>query len=163
MSLIERLKRGVVARDARRPSFSPIDLIVRNRMRLKVRAKVAYAIDRQAIALGEKPKDIRNLKRQNITDLGFCISVVNMGSTRLAVSEVGLIGWFDAPRISLFEPMLHDNKPWPRVLMPGEEVIAPFRHSAEGPHRPAPDASGLREDSSRRDVFRRRSGVRFYA
>ncbi len=27
MSLIERLKRGVVPRDARRPSFSPIDLI----------------------------------------------------------------------------------------------------------------------------------------
>ena len=91
-----------------------------------MRAKVAYAIDRPAIALGEKPKDFRNLKRQNITDLGFCILVVNSGTTRLTVSDIGLMGWFDSSRISLFEPMLQDNKPWPRVVMPGEEVITHF-------------------------------------
>ena len=163
MSLIERLKRGVVARDARRPSFSPIDLIVRNRMRLKVRAKVAYAIDRQAIALGEKPKDIRNLKRQNITDLGFCISVVNMGSTRLAVSEVGLIGWFDAPRISLFEPMLHDNKPWPRVLMPGEEVIAHFGTRLKG-HTVLPQMRRVYAKTAHEEMFFGGGpAIRFYA
>ena len=91
-----------------------------------MRAKVAYAIGYQAIAQGEKPKDFRNLKRQKITDLGFCISVLNSGTTRLTVSEVGLMGWFDSPQISLFEPMLHDNKPWPSVLLPGEEVITLF-------------------------------------
>ncbi len=45
------------------PRLVPLISLVRNRIRLKVRAKVAYAIDRLAIALGEKPKDFRNLKR----------------------------------------------------------------------------------------------------
>jgi len=42
------------------------------------------------------------------------------------------MGWFDSPRISLFEPMLHDNKPWPRVLLPGEEVITHFGTRLKG-------------------------------
>lgn len=132
MSLIERLNRNSVTKDVQRPSFNPLGLITRSRVRLKVRAKIAYAIDRQAIALGEKPQDFRNLKQQNITDLGFCVSVVNSGSSRVTLSEVGLIGWFDAPRISLHEPMLHDNKPWPRVLMPGDEVVTHFGTRLKG-------------------------------
>lgn len=63
MSITERLNRSAVARESRCPVFSPVSLIMRNKVRLKVRAKVASAIDRQAIALGEKPKDFRNLKR----------------------------------------------------------------------------------------------------
>ena len=132
MSLIERLNRSALAREPGLPAFHPARLITGKRIRLKVRAKIAYAIDRQAIALGEKLKDFRNLKRQNITDLGFCITVVNSGSSRVTVSEVGLIGWFDTPRISLHEPLLHDNKPWPRMLMPGEEVITHFGTSLKG-------------------------------
>lgn len=163
MSIIERLNRSAVARESRRPVFSPVSLIVRNKVRLKVRAKVAYAIDRQAIALGEKPKDFRNLKRQNITDLGFCISVVNSGTTRLTISEVGLMGWFDSPRISLFEPMLHDNKPWPRVLLPGEEVITHFGTRLKG-HTVLPQMRRVYAKTAYEETFFGGGpAIRFYA
>jgi hypothetical protein len=94
--------------------------------RVRVRAKLAFALGRDAIALSERLEDFAKLGRERVTDIGFCISVRNDGGFPVNVVEVGLIGRFSSPRIALHEPLLHDNKPWPRRLAPGEEVVAHF-------------------------------------
>jgi hypothetical protein len=42
----------------------------------------------------------------------------------VTITEVGFTGRFESPQVALHEPLLHDNKPWPRRLGPGESVIA---------------------------------------
>jgi hypothetical protein len=58
-----------------------------------------------------------------LTGPSRCIEIVNEVRRSLICAEVGLAGRFDAPRITMHGPMLHDNKGWPRRLDPGELVV----------------------------------------
>ncbi len=92
--------------------------------RVRVRPKIAYAFAGDAIALSDSPSDLAKLGKKAIADFGFCIDVLNEGETTITVTEVGLAGWFETPQVAVHEPLLHDNKPWPRVLRPGDNVVA---------------------------------------
>ena len=47
----------------------------------------------------------------------------------MRIDEIGLTGWFEDPWLSMSEPHLHDNGPWPRWLAPGATTIAYFDSS----------------------------------
>jgi hypothetical protein len=113
--------------------LSPIDLVRKFRggdidiepaPRLNLRAKVAYAIAGPALAITDRPGDISHLGREAVASVGLCLDIFNEGDDPATVTEVGLVGRFDSPRVAVHEPLLHDNKPWPRLLQPGERVIA---------------------------------------
>ncbi len=93
-------------------------------LRLSVRPKIAYAISNDAIAIAERLKDLLAFRRQPVADVGLCVEVVNRGEKAVTITEVGFTGRFESPQVALHEPLLHDNKPWPRRLGPGEKVIA---------------------------------------
>ena len=93
------------------------------RPRLRLRAKVAYALSGHAIAITDRPADIAHLGQEVLASLGLCLEVFNDGDDAVTITEVGLTGRFDSPRVAVHEPLLHDNKPWPRILQPGEQVI----------------------------------------
>ena len=92
--------------------------------KLRLRAKVAYALSGQAIAITDRPGDIAHLGKETIANIGLCLDIFNDGDEAVTVTEVGLTGRFDSPRVAVHEPLLHDNKSWPRTLQPGEQVIA---------------------------------------
>jgi hypothetical protein len=117
-----------------RPSFggrsnSDGDVIVEPRIRLRVRPKITYAFAGDGIAISDQPGDLAKLGKESIAEIGLCIDVLNDGDAPITIAEVGLAGWFESPQIAEHEPLLHDNKPWPRTLKPGENVIA---HLASG-------------------------------
>jgi len=117
-----------------RPSFggrssSDGDALVEPKVRLRVRPKIIYAFAGDAIAISDQPGDLAKLGKESIAEIGLCIEVVNDGDANITVAEVGLAGWFESPQIAVHEPLLHDNKPWPRTLKPGENVVA---HLATG-------------------------------
>jgi len=91
--------------------------------RLRLKAKLAYALSGQTIAITDRPGDIAHLGRDVIANVGLCLEIFNDGGDAVTITEVGLIGHFDSPRVAVHEPLLHDNKPWPRTLQPGEQVI----------------------------------------
>jgi hypothetical protein len=90
---------------------------------LEVRTKIAYAISGQAIAITDRPGDLAHLGKETIAGVGLCLDIFNQGDHTITVTEAGLVGLFDSPRVAVHEPLLHDNKPWPRTLEPGERVI----------------------------------------
>ena len=92
--------------------------------RLDLRVKIAYAISGQAIAITDRPGDIAHLGKETISGVGLCLDIFNEGDDAVTITEVGLIGRFESPQLAVHEPLLHDNKPWPRTLQPGERVIA---------------------------------------
>jgi hypothetical protein len=92
--------------------------------RLRLKAKVAYAISGQAIAITDRPGDIAHLGKEVIASVGLCLDIFNDGDEEVTVTEVGFVGRFDKPQLAVHEPLLHDNGPWPRTLQPGEQVIA---------------------------------------
>jgi len=92
--------------------------------RLRLRTKVAYAIPGPAIAITDRPGDIAHLGKEVMANVGLCLEVFNDGDDAVSITEVGFVGWFDRPQLAVHEPLLHDNKPWPRVLQPGQQVIA---------------------------------------
>ena len=91
---------------------------------LWVRPQVAYGISREALALTDSPRELRALESRRISSPTLGLQIGNTGREAIIVDEVGLVGWFDRPRIGMREPLLHDGKPWPRILAPGETVIA---------------------------------------
>ncbi|MDP6624344.1 MAG: hypothetical protein QF754_18975 [Alphaproteobacteria bacterium] len=100
--------------------------------RLSVRPKIAYAISNDAIAIAERLKDLLAIRRQPVAEVGLCVEVVNRGEQAVTITEVGFTGRFESPQVALHEPLLHDNKPWPRRLGPGESVIAHAGSSLKG-------------------------------
>ncbi len=101
-------------------------------LRLSVRPKIAYAISNDAIAIAERLKDLLAIRRQPVAEVGLCVEVVNRGEQAVTITEVGFTGRFKSPQVALHEPLLHDNKPWPRRLGPGESVIAHAGSSLKG-------------------------------
>ncbi|HJP22696.1 MAG TPA: hypothetical protein QF861_14180 [Alphaproteobacteria bacterium] len=101
-------------------------------LRLSVRPKIAYAISNDAIAIAERLKDLLAIRRQPVAEVGLCVEVVNRGEQAVTITEVGFTGRFESPQVALHEPLLHDNKPWPRRLGPGESVIAHAGSSLKG-------------------------------
>ena len=101
-------------------------------LRLSVRPKIAYAISNDAIAIAERLKDLKALRRQPVADVGLCVEVENQGEEAVTITEIGFTGRFESPQVALHEPLLHDNKPWPRRLGPGEKVIAHAGSSLKG-------------------------------
>ena len=91
---------------------------------LWVRPQVAYGISREALVLTDSPRELRALESQRVSSPTLCLQIGNTGREAVIVDEVGLVGWFGRPRIGMREPLLHDGKPWPRTLAPGETVIA---------------------------------------
>jgi len=117
-----------------RPSFggrsnSDGDVIVEPKVRLRVRPKITFAFAGDGIAISDQPGDLAKMGKESIAEIGLCIDVFNDGDASIAIAEVGLAGWFESPQIAVHEPLLHDNKAWPRTLQPGENVIA---HLATG-------------------------------
>lgn len=99
------------------------------RERIRVRPKITYAFAGDGIAISDQPADLAKLGKGSVAEIGLCIDISNEGETSVTIAEVGLAGWFESPQIAEHEPLLHDNRPWPRVLKPGEQVIA---HLASG-------------------------------
>ncbi|CAK0757390.1 conserved hypothetical protein [Gammaproteobacteria bacterium] len=54
------------------------------------------------------------------------IEINNLSKFAVTVKEVGLRSRFSKKRMSLINPVLYDEKPWPRKLDPREIVIVPF-------------------------------------
>ncbi len=98
--------------------------VIKAKRRLRVRPKITYAFAGDGIAISDQPGDLAKLGKTSVADIGLCIEISNEGGADITVAEVGLAGWFDSPRIAEYEPLLHDNRPWPRLLKPGEHVIA---------------------------------------
>lgn len=142
--------------------LNPLIMIAQPKIYLRVRAKIVCAVGKQAIALGDRPQDFKDLQSKIFLDPGFCISVQNCGKIKVTLSEVGLTGWSDKPRISLHEPMLHDNKPWPRILFPGDTVVTHFGTRLKG----HPVLSSMRrvyaKTSNEDEFFGSGPAVRFY-
>ena len=113
MALLERFARGV-------PTGWGMGA------RLRVRPKLAIAIARETVVLSDHPRAVNALSARPLTGPSLCLEIVNDGRRPLVCAEVGLAGRFDAPRITMHEPMLHDSKGWPRRLDPGESVITYF-------------------------------------
>jgi len=102
---------------------------VKTKRRIRVRPKITYAFAGDGIAISDQPSDLAKLGKDSVADIGLCIEIRNDGDADITVAEVGLAGWFESPRVAEYEPLLHDNQPWPRRLKPGENVIA---HLASG-------------------------------
>ena len=113
MALLERFARGV-------PTGWGMGA------RLRVRPKLAIAIARETVVLSDHPREVNALSARPLTGPSLCLEIVNDGRRPLVCAEVGLAGRFDAPHITMHEPMLHDSKGWPRRLDPGESVITYF-------------------------------------
>ncbi len=97
-----------------------------------VRARLTYAIGPATIAMGDDITAFRGLKARPLTPPGLCVEVSNFGEERVTIVEVGLTRGEDGPQIAQREPYLHDNGPWPRVLEPGEAVVAHFGSGLAG-------------------------------
>lgn len=94
-------------------------------------ARLAHAIGRATIAIGDSPTDFRGLGANRLAPLGLCVVVSNTDRFPVTITEVGLTRGEEGPQISLREPLLHDRGPWPRTLAPGEEVVAHFGSGLE--------------------------------
>lgn len=92
--------------------------------RLRLRAKVAYALSGHTIAIMDRPSDITHLGHEVLASVGLCLEIFNDEDDEVTITEVGLTGRFDSPRVAVHEPLLHDKKTWPRILQPGEQVIS---------------------------------------
>ena len=123
------VRRRLVAR--RRPSVARAVAGVR----LRVRPKIAFAIGNQAMAMSHSPRALRTVEAHRTCQTGLCLEVRNDGREPVRIDEIGLCGWFEDPWLSMAEPHLHDNGPWPRWLKPGATTIAYFDSSLR--HNPA--------------------------
>jgi hypothetical protein len=96
----------------------------RDTRRLRVRPKVAYAISREAVAMGDRPNELAAIAKSSLATPTLCLVIENVGREAVTVDEVGLSGWFDRPRLAMDEPLFHDAKGWPRRLAPGDSMVA---------------------------------------
>ena len=102
--------------------------------RLHVIPKLATPVGSEAIALGDGPGEMRHIPGHALDRSGLCLLIVNAGIETVVASEIGLIGRWGRPRVTMREPLLHDARAWPRRLEPGDSVVAYFssnikRHS----------------------------------
>lgn len=97
--------------------------------RLRVRPKIAFAIGDQAMAMSHSPRALRTVEAHRTCQTGLCLEIRNDGREPVRIDEIGLTGWFEDPWLSMSEPHLHDNGPWPRWLEPGATTIAYFDSS----------------------------------
>ena len=88
---------------------------------------MAYGVSRETLILTDRPRDLRALEPRRVSSPTLCLQIGNGGREPVTVDEIGLVGWFDRPRIGMREPLLHDGKPWPRKLAPDETVIVYLR------------------------------------
>ncbi len=107
------------------------------RLKLRVRPKIAFAIGSEAMAMSHRPRALRAVEPHRACQTGLCLDIRNQGAEPVRIDEIGLTGWFEEPWLSMAEPHLHDNGPWPRWLDPGATMIAYFdssvrRHPALG-------------------------------
>ena len=110
------------------------------RLKLRVRPKIAFAIGPEAVAMSHSPRALRAVEPHRACRAGLCLEIRNLGAEPVRIDEIGLTGWFEEPWLSMAEPHLHDNGPWPRWLEPGATTIAYF-DSSLGRH---PALSGVR-------------------
>ncbi len=92
--------------------------------RLRIRPKVAYAISREAVAMGDRPRELALIARSSLSTPTLCLVIDNVGREAVTIDEVGLAGWFDHPMLGMTEPLFHDALGWPRTLAPGDSVVA---------------------------------------
>ncbi|MSP52365.1 MAG: hypothetical protein EXQ91_08265 [Alphaproteobacteria bacterium] len=97
--------------------------LTRRNRRLRVRPNVAYAIAREAVEMGDRPRELASIAKQSVSGPTLCFHIDNVGRESITVAEVGLIGWFDSPCLTMEDPYLVDSKCWPRTLGPGESVV----------------------------------------
>ena len=109
-------------------------------VRLRVRPKIAFAIGRQAMAMSHSLWALRTVEAHRTCQTGLCLEIRNDGREPVRIDEIGLTGWFEDPWLSMAEPHLHDNGPWPRWLAPGATTIAYFDSSL----RENPTLGGVR-------------------
>ena len=102
--------------------------------RLTVVPKLVVPLGREAIAMADRPADVATVPGMTMSKVGLCVMIVNSGVEPVTVVEIGLVGRFGHPRIVMREPLLHDNKPWPRRLRAGETVVAYFASDIAGHH-----------------------------
>ena len=101
----------------------------RSRCKLRVRPKIAFAIGAHAMAMSHSPRALRAVEAHRSCQTGLCLEIGNDGAEPVRIDEIGLTGWFEDPWLSMTEPHLHDNGPWPRWLEPGATTIAYFDSS----------------------------------
>lgn len=113
-----------------RASADAGQLLVRNGG-VRIHARLAHAIGRATIAIGDEPTDFRGLRAKTVAPPGLCIVVSNRGKRPVTITEVGLTRGGDGPQIAMVLPHLHDRGAWPRTLNPGQEVVAHFGSDLE--------------------------------
>jgi hypothetical protein len=94
--------------------------------------KIAFAIGKQAMAMSHSPRALRTVEAHRACPAGLCLEIRNGGREPVRIDEIGLTGWFEDPWLSMAEPHLHDNGPWPRWLAPDVTTIAYFYASLRG-------------------------------
>ncbi len=94
--------------------------------RLHIVPKLATPVGSEAIALGDGPNEMRHIPGHALDRSGLCLLIVNAGVETMVASEIGLMGRLGRPRVTMREPLLHDAGAWPRVLDPGDSVVAYF-------------------------------------
>ena len=99
------------------------------RVKLRVRPKIAFAIGAEAMAMSHSPRALKTVEAHRACQTGLCLEIRNDGREPVRIDEIGLTGWFEDPWLSMAEPHLHDNGPWPRWLEPGATAIAYFDSS----------------------------------
>ena len=89
------------------PAMTAVDRLVRGGALLRRRG--------DALA---RSRSGAQLKLRVLPKIAFAI-----GAEAVAMSH-RLTGWFEDPWLSMAEPHLHDNGPWPRWLEPGATITA---------------------------------------
>lgn len=102
--------------------------------RLHVVPKLATPVGREAIAIGDDPKEVRHIPGHSLDRAGLCLLIVNAGVEPIVAAEIGLLGRLGRPRVTMREPLLHDAGAWPRWLDPGESVVAYFASTIKRHH-----------------------------
>ena len=128
MAAVDRLIRG------RAPTPRPAAR-AGARLKLRVRPKIAFAIGSEAVAMSHSTRALSAVEPHRASRAGLCLEIRNDGAEPVRIDEIGLTGWFEEPWLSMAEPHLHDNGPWPRWLEPGATTIAYFDSSLG--HHPA--------------------------
>ena len=91
---------------------------------LALTPKLVIAISAHAVVMSDDPHEFDGLGQPPVGAPGLCLEIVNKSRASVRIDEVGLAGRYDEPWLAMAEPHLHDNKPWPRDLAPGEAVAA---------------------------------------
>ena len=105
MAALDRLVRGRALPRVRRAGA---------RLKLRVRPKIAFAIGSEAVAMSHNTRALSAVEPHRVSRAGLCLEIRNQGSEPVRIDEIGLTGWFEEPWLSMAEPHLHDNGPWPR-------------------------------------------------